>query len=200
MIQIEQAMLKAVALAAAVKDIRYYLNGVLVEVQGGRTWLVGTDGNRMHVGQGLVVTSDDAKIVIPTAVVKQACAKKATILHLTIESPTKAKLDDVEFTPVEGVFPDWRRVLPRQNLIQPEYTSLKPHHLYDFSRGCKELGVREPSVTMHFYENVMGHVYLLKSHVRQDFIGLCVGVRPTISDERSEGWVAAQSNSLPHWI
>ena len=45
------SMLKAVSHAAAVKDVRYYLNGIRVEVVGERLILVATDGHRMAIAE-----------------------------------------------------------------------------------------------------------------------------------------------------
>ena len=49
--QVLQKDLKAISLAMAVKDIRYYLQGVLFESNGAFTRLVATDGHRLHMVQ-----------------------------------------------------------------------------------------------------------------------------------------------------
>ena len=46
--------LKAAAMIAARRDIRYYLNGVLVEVFEKEARLVATDGHRMVIFRNLV--------------------------------------------------------------------------------------------------------------------------------------------------
>ena len=61
MIEIKQKDLKAVSLAMAVKDIRYYLQGVYVESNEAMTRIVATDGHRLHVVQ----TQDTERLVSP---------------------------------------------------------------------------------------------------------------------------------------
>ena len=61
MIEIKQKDLKAVALAMAVKDLRYYLQGVHVESNGATTRIVATDGHRLHIVQ----TEDKERLVSP---------------------------------------------------------------------------------------------------------------------------------------
>lgn len=94
--------LRAVLLAAGKQDIRYYLNGV--HVNGAH--IVGTDGNRCHaVAHGQEF--EGAPFTIPRASVEMALKgwKPETIMV------TNDRIGNVAFTGVDGVFPDYRRIL-----------------------------------------------------------------------------------------
>jgi hypothetical protein len=104
---IKADILKAMLVVAPTKDVRYYLNGILVEPSGA---IVATDGHRVLVARGAASEDPEAKdVIIPTDAVKQALAGKLEYLTLTGN-----KLGNVEFTPCEGTFPEWRRVVPTE--------------------------------------------------------------------------------------
>lgn len=131
--QIQLQTLKAANVAAAVKDIRHYLNGVLVEfcaqTDAGdvKAVVVGTDGHMLFAAH-TIVTRDDAsetvpdvatQIIIPSDVVK-ACKlrhKSNPFVPLKQISATQWQLGDVLFTPIEGKFPDYRRVIPSYDTV-----------------------------------------------------------------------------------
>lgn len=87
----------AVAAAMAVKDIRYYLNGALIEVNGTTAHVVATDGHRLHVMRVPDATEAPAteapaterqQVILPDTLVKQiikSVTKKAQTLNVTIE-------------------------------------------------------------------------------------------------------------------
>ena len=121
MLHIDSNQLKAALSHAGNKDVRYYLNGVLLEITtDGSVAIVGTDGMRCFVGR---IPADKVRwtdlalpgpfeIIIPRDVVKLTCAKNAH-LTLTVYGDGKYQLGNTIFTPVEGKFPDWRRIVPR---------------------------------------------------------------------------------------
>lgn len=116
MILLNKGKLKAALTHAATTDVRYYLNGVLFEVdEDGFPWLIGTDGHRLFAGRldhGQCAQKGPFSIIIPGDVVKRACAIKLNIVPLTAAPDGRYVLGDIGFTPVEGKFPDWRRVVP----------------------------------------------------------------------------------------
>lgn len=113
--------LKAALVIAPKADIRYYLNGVLIErTPNGDLHYVSTDGHRLFAGvQYADWRTDKDKpglltLIIPRDTVDQAVKGRASIdqIELTHVSGREWKLGNVLFTPIEGTFPDWRRVLP----------------------------------------------------------------------------------------
>jgi DNA polymerase-3 subunit beta len=107
--------------AMAQQDVRYYLNGMLLEIQDGRARLVATDGHRMAVTE-LPVSAPEGtnrRIIVPRKTVIEA-------LRLLADDSGPAKLSigndhltlaaaDVVFKSkvIDGSFPDYERVIPR---------------------------------------------------------------------------------------
>lgn len=100
------------------RDVRYYLNGALIEINAGTMRIVSTDGHRLSMDCEPIDASFDTGIIIPRAAaitlaklledsddpVEIAIAGKT--LHFTfgcIDYICKA---------IDGQFPDWRRVVP----------------------------------------------------------------------------------------
>ena len=107
--------------AMAQQDVRYYLNGMLLEIQDGRARLVATDGHRMAVTELPVSPPEgtNRRIIVPRKTVIEA-------LRLLADDSSPAKLGigndhltlsaaDVVFKSkvIDGSFPDYERVIPR---------------------------------------------------------------------------------------
>lgn len=113
------AALKFASHAAAAKDIRYYLNGVLFEFQDDSLYLVGTDGHRLAYVD-LDATADG---VVNTQVIVSGASVKLLLTAFKQNSTgvlgfefSGAKLvvngcsQSIPCELIEGKFPDWRRV------------------------------------------------------------------------------------------
>lgn len=117
--------LRAARTHSADKDVRYYLCGVYLDTQRGK--VVATDGHRMLVAHARgVMCKAGAAVIVPNdlldAALKQfggeyargkslgACDVSITIdgAQLSIATPT----GHVTGRPLDGQFPDWRRVVP----------------------------------------------------------------------------------------
>lgn len=120
--------LKFAAHAAAVSDVRFYLNGVLFEIRPDRLTLVATDGKRMAVvsmaaNWGLGMASLD--IIVPNASVKKLLSDLGPVDEpRLILVPCEGMLvlsgcegQDHVVEGLEGKFPEWRRVT---GLSEPE--------------------------------------------------------------------------------
>lgn len=115
------AALKMVSHAAALKDIRYYLNGVFLEWDGVLLSVVGTDGHRMAVAQlnyGEKLLEKPVCVIVPTVQVKLLLSAPKTVgdvgLAFTDQHKAEITMAGQVFTinGVEGRYPDWRRVGP----------------------------------------------------------------------------------------
>lgn len=110
----------------AQQDVRLYLNGLLLEIQGSKLTSVTTDGHRLSYCRLEMEGSNDEshQIIIPRKGVQE-------IAKLLKESPDFAqvrvgsnfisiRLDEVEFSAklIEGKFPDYERVLPKSAEIR----------------------------------------------------------------------------------
>jgi DNA polymerase III sliding clamp (beta) subunit (PCNA family) len=134
-------LLKAALLCASQEQSRYYLNGVYLSTTG---HMVTTDGHRMFVAR-----LDDlpaADVIIPYADV-QAALKLAGARVKDIEV-TGDRIGQIAYTPVDGTFPDWRRVAPTGEEMpaknNPEDSAARVHfnHAYigDLAKMGKLLG------------------------------------------------------------
>lgn len=121
MLTINTNQLKAAIHCAAAKDVRFYLQGVHLEVcSNGDVHIVSTDGNVLFAG---LICAPNAQwtdtpqkcpwsMILPLDVVKAAVKTKAPGVTLTAMPDGRYMLADRVFAPVDGKFPDWRRVIP----------------------------------------------------------------------------------------
>jgi DNA polymerase-3 subunit beta len=126
-INVYRNKLKAAARFMAVQDIRYYLNGLLIESNDVQTRIVATDGHTMFIGY------DDAKGdnagsfagIVPDTAIKQILAWKAPYKSANDAPVVLTTSDDplgehraewcghvCVFRTIRGQFPDYTRVVP----------------------------------------------------------------------------------------
>jgi len=124
-IVIPQAQLRRVidrtAFAMAQQDVRYYLNGLLLEVNADELRAVATDGHRLAtcgVPAQLDIESK-TQVIVPRKAVLEL-AKLMTDPEATVElklssNHVRAQVGEYTFTSklVDGKFPDYERVIPR---------------------------------------------------------------------------------------
>lgn len=116
-----RTLLQRTYFSMAQQDVRYYLNGLLLEVYSGKLRAVATDGHRLATTVTSVRTNTDHRlqIIIPRKGIIELLRlledtdKPATIVignnHIQVSS------DEFTFTSklVEGRFPDYERVIPK---------------------------------------------------------------------------------------
>ena len=107
------------AFAIAQQDVRYYLNGMLLELKAGRLRMVATDGHRLALcTANEAVSTGDAAIIIPRKGVLELSRLLDTdeSIRLVIGSNhIRAANQQFTFTSklVDGKFPEYERVLPK---------------------------------------------------------------------------------------
>lgn len=116
MTTIRIAVLKAALLHAGKKDVRYYLNGVLIDRQTGH--VVATDGHRMLVAK----LADGAWEKGDSYIVPRETLEAAVKLHAKYETIEILDVDTANLTvghipckAIDGRFPEWRRVVPNES-------------------------------------------------------------------------------------
>ncbi|PRE78333.1 hypothetical protein [Burkholderia gladioli] len=117
-IYIDANELKAVRVFAAKEDIHRYLSGVLVQATARETRIVGTDGSilgifdREHENEGITFE----EFIIPVDAIDTLKPDAKLLVRVVIDGDQYRiqQYDDRAFTfkPVEGRFPDYRRVIP----------------------------------------------------------------------------------------
>jgi DNA polymerase III subunit beta len=129
-----KALLNQVSFAMAVHDIRYFLNGVLFSVDGGKLSIVATDGHRLAYADSELAQEMPHKqaVIIPRKTVlelQRLLSDSDGMIDIQFAN-NQAKLifGEMEFVTklVEGNFPDYHRVIPsnHQNVIILERLTL----------------------------------------------------------------------------
>jgi hypothetical protein len=128
--QVKTEHLKAALLAAGKKDVRYYLNGVLIN----NRHIVATDGHRMtviaHGGEW-----PHGEVKIPREAVEMAVKLKLKTVDVTPEA-----IGPIAFKPLDGKFPDYTRVMPALSLGVDQgsvHTQVNPDFLRDAVAAVK---------------------------------------------------------------
>ncbi|WP_027949986.1 DNA polymerase III subunit beta [Haliea salexigens] len=109
------------AFAMAQQDVRYYLNGMLLELKGGRLRVVATDGHRLAMCTlpSPVPVDEDTQVILPRKGVLELSRllleEDQDIAMVLGSNHLRATTDGFTFTSklVDGKFPDYERVLPR---------------------------------------------------------------------------------------
>jgi len=106
--------------AMAQQDVRYYLNGILMEISPKQVKLVATDGHRLALSQSLLDSGvgEDRQIIIP----RKAVLELSRLLDSTdtaarcelSQNHFRVETDSLVFTTklIDGKFPDYQRVIP----------------------------------------------------------------------------------------
>ncbi len=125
-ISFEQLMttIKRVQFAMANNDVRYFLNGMLWEVNGDNFRTVSTDGHRMASSEAIIENTylEGVQMIVPRKAILE--------MQRTLSAPEDAEVEiqigknyfrvilaDIQYTSklIEGRFPDYTRVIPPNN-------------------------------------------------------------------------------------
>ena len=149
-INIYRTKLKAASRFMAVQDIRFYLNGVLIESNDVQTRIVATDGHTLFAG------FDDAKGdnvgsfagIMPAETVKAILSWKAPYKSANDAPVVLTTCDDLAgehraewcgnvciFRLIDGKFPDYTRVIPQA------VSGLAGNYNPDYLARCKAAGI-----------------------------------------------------------
>jgi DNA polymerase III subunit beta len=123
-IALQQSLLKSLLLsvqyAMAQQDVRYYLNGVLLIIEGNNLKVVATDGHRLAFNARAIDGNyKKQEIIIPRKAVTELCKLLGdTKENVEIEFSTQqVRVDfsgiDLISKVIDGKFPDYERVIPK---------------------------------------------------------------------------------------
>lgn len=162
-ISIKANELEAISLASGADETRYYLKGVCFEpYKDGTTGMIATDGHRLHSlyakrledapKASFILGSDDIKKALSMYKAEAKTMGKHAAQYLTIEITDKTisiiykKEDDIKtcasfsYTPIDGNFPDWRRVVPgKPDKEFAPFMSFSTKYFADFGTAAKLL-------------------------------------------------------------
>lgn len=140
-VNIHRAKLKAASRFMAVQDIRFYLNGLLIESNDLQTRIVATDGHTLFASRDDAKGDNEGSFtgIMPSDTVKAILSWKAPyktandapVVLTTPDDPAGEHRAEwcgnvVIFRLIDGKFPDYSRVVPATidagiSFFQPEY-------------------------------------------------------------------------------
>lgn len=114
-------LIERTSFAMAQQDVRYYLNGMLLEVQSGMLRAVATDGHRLAMCSMEAAIQQDGKhqVIVPRKGILELARllteQDAEVAIVLGQHHIRANTGEFTFTSklVDGKFPDYERVLPR---------------------------------------------------------------------------------------
>ncbi|MGQ7960190.1 DNA polymerase III subunit beta [Pseudomonas sp. SP16.1] len=114
-------LIERTSFAMAQQDVRYYLNGMLLEVQSGMLRAVATDGHRLAMCSMEAAIQQDGKhqVIVPRKGILELARllteQDAEVSIVLGQHHIRANTGEFTFTSklVDGKFPDYERVLPR---------------------------------------------------------------------------------------
>lgn len=130
-----KALIDKTSFAMAQQDVRYYLNGLLIELSNGLIKLVATDGHRLAMSEyntDIQVTFDK-QIILPRKGVMELARlldNSDALVKLTLsQNHLRIETEALTFTSklIDGKFPDYNRVIPfdGNNIMTVDRESLK---------------------------------------------------------------------------
>ena len=198
-ITINRNALKAVSRFAAVKDIRYYLQGVLIESNPLETRLAATDGHTLAVHRADAKGDNEGSWtgILPLDAVTTLLKMKPT--HKTLkDAPITVTVSDegeircdwvgqsIICRAVDGKFPDYRRVIPEALDGLPCW--INPDYLARIVDAAKDVGV---GFTFGF-----GGTGSSLAQIGSDMVAV---VMPMRNDLTTDAFIAAWAkDALPH--
>jgi DNA polymerase-3 subunit beta len=114
-------LIERTSFAMAQQDVRYYLNGMLLEVSSGMLRAVATDGHRLAMCSltGDIQQAERHQVIVPRKGILELARlltdQDADVRIVLGQHHVRATTGDFTFTSklVDGKFPDYERVLPR---------------------------------------------------------------------------------------
>ncbi|MCL1095587.1 DNA polymerase III subunit beta [Shewanella kaireitica] len=115
-----KSLIDATQFSMANQDVRYYLNGLLLETEGNVLRAIATDGHRLALSHRMIEASlPEKQVIVPRkGVLELMRSFEGDDLDVTIaigDNAIRATTATAVFTSklVDGRFPDYRRVLPK---------------------------------------------------------------------------------------
>lgn len=169
--EVLQRMLDRTSFAMGQQDVRYYLNGLLLEFAGDRFVAVGTDGHRLAKSEGSLKLGIDAEesrqVIVPGKTVSELRRllghSAVGTVDLEVGERTlvvRAGKTVVTTKLIDGRYPDYNRVIPghlersailgrdvlKESLARTAVLSYEKHKgvRMTFDQGGLELEVRNP--------------------------------------------------------
>ena len=151
---IQTNQLKALLLCAAKNDVRYYLNGVHFESTPNGIIAASTDGHRLLCVNLPSEQAEGVNCLVPRALIEAAVKIKTAVkpdnamIDITIDGSSvtlSSAGQNVSGSLTEGVFPDFRRVIP-EKVSGIQGNEFNNEYLVDFDKIGKLVNGGKASV------------------------------------------------------
>ena len=113
-------LLISVQYSMAQQDVRYYLNGVLLIIEGNKLKVVATDGHRLAFNAGVIDgVHEKQEIIMPRKAIVELCKllgdKEEDVEIEFSTQQVKVVFSGINLTSkiIDGKFPDYERVIPK---------------------------------------------------------------------------------------
>jgi len=141
---IRTSTLKAAIYCAAVRNVRFYLNGALFEFKHGdapHINIVSTDEHRLSAFREPLeyfaeAQTADCSFIVPLDVLKQAAKAKTPSVVLESTPGGRYMLNNVVFAPIDEEFLDYRCVIP--STLSGEAAQYQPEYLLDAKNALRD--------------------------------------------------------------
>ena len=198
--------LKAAAMIAARRDIRYYLNGVLVEVFEKEARLVATDGHRMIFFRKIVEIATPIRFIVPIKILDllrpQAKHPKieASFVYDAEKPHAKVTLDymnvGIQFAPIDGRFPDYSQTMNKATKPSGETSTINVTYLHDFKRALDCAFGTDSLYTPSIWHNGQGPAAVTYKN-RDDFFGIVMPLRMDHYPFKAPTWTLPLPEAKP---
>lgn len=155
--------LKAVSLAMAVKDIRRYLNGMLIQCSGRTVRLVATNGHRLHMidlPQDVLCPPLVEGVIIPRFLIEWALksSKPGQSVQITTDGAAvtiAAGGASMSGAAIDKKYPGYDRILPR-GVPSGETAQFNPQYVSDAYAAVGELAGKDEKLSPTLRHNGLG--------------------------------------------
>lgn len=136
--QMDFNILKGLNVLSGKKDIRYYLNGIGIEITSNGAYFVATDGHKLGIYHDHKITSSDKiSYIVPNDLIMQVSKQvKAPISLIDIELSKTIEITYLNNTfkalSIDGTYPDFRKVIPEN--LSHEIGQFNPDYLSEFKK------------------------------------------------------------------
>ena len=145
MISISRNKLKAASRFMAHDDVRYYLNGLLLESNATQTRVVATNGHTLFAAYDSAEDQIEFSGIVPDTAIKQILGWKGKgdmPVVFTVNPAGEQRAcwngNTAVFQLIEGTFPDYTRILP--TALSGEAAFYDPEYLMWCSKAAADLG------------------------------------------------------------
>jgi DNA polymerase III sliding clamp (beta) subunit (PCNA family) len=158
-------VLAALSLCASTEETRYYLRGVYVEIAPRHVTYAATDGHVLAAHREEL--ADDApdnellgSFIIPTAMCTKFKFKRGASTVGTIMPDAEYLIiaygaERIGFAPVDGTFPEWRRVVPALPTGETKAAQFLPSNVSRLANVGTQLGYGAMCIHHNGYNNTL---------------------------------------------